>query len=738
MLRSFVYATDIRQRTAASKLRGFASGVAVLAIAIGAVVARPCFAAAAIPSSNESPKSIKRLASKEVNGDLVTIRGQVLTPDGRPAAGATVGVFGPMYLLDVPKHPVAMTKTGPDGRFEIAYSRLSFGGHLNRTWRTVTIAATLPGFGFQWTNWTYIDPAKTPVLKLVRDVPIRGRVMNLEGKPVPGVRVRILSVDKQWEKDLDAGFAAMKSDPRGLSRRRSFADFCSGYPTDWNPQSTTDSDGRFTLTGLGADRIVRLDLQGDLITYSTALAVTCPIVPEIPNHGANPEPLRGAEFTLTLRPTRAVVGTIRDAATGAPLAGVGVRSEYLEGSPYINDQIRAETDAKGHYELRGMPQTKGNVILIRPNDDQPYLMREFEVLPERTGFRPVTIDVELHRGVWIRGRVTNKVTGQPVGGAVVQYLPAVTNPFTFHLPEFVRSKRRQHMEGNQRRRYQTDAQGNFKLVALPGPGLISVSAYEENFLKGIGDSEIHVPVKNGSYETYHGPADFGPGGSNAIKEINPLAEARMVWCDFALVPGESVHLTLIDPEGRPAPGCFGLSIHSADVNGWEPVMDSTAEVTGLERDETRRIWILDRERKLGKCLDLKPGNRPRELTVKLEPCATLTGRLVDSAGKSLKGILVCARPVLDLRSKQGANFYLPVSSGSEGQFAYPFVPVGCEYVLTLQNPPNGLVAIVKVGQGASVSRQEWKIDATKVKPGDSVGIGDTVVEVPKPRARRRR
>ena len=61
MLRSFVYATDIRQRTAASKLRGFASGVAVLAIAIGAVVARPCFAAAAIPSSNESPKSIKRL-----------------------------------------------------------------------------------------------------------------------------------------------------------------------------------------------------------------------------------------------------------------------------------------------------------------------------------------------------------------------------------------------------------------------------------------------------------------------------------------------------------------------------------------------------------------------------------------------------------------------------------------------------------------------------------------------------
>ena len=487
------------------------------------------------------------------------------------------------------------------------------------------IAATLPGFGFQWTQWLYIDPAKTPVLKLVHDVPIRGRVLNLEGKPVSGIRVRVLSVDKTWERNLDAVFAARKSDPSGLSSLGRSENRLFGYPTDWDPQSTTDADGRFTLTGLGAERIVDLDLQGDIIAYSEAVVATRPVVPDLRNFGIFHVPLRGCEFTLTLPPTRAVVGTIRDAATGAPLAAVGVRSEILAGSYLLNDRMRTETDANGHYELRGMPQAKGNVILIRPNDDQPYLMREFEVLPERTGLRPVTIDVELHRGVWIRGRVTNKVTGQPVVGAFVKYAPLVTNPFTFHLPEFVRSKNRQHMEGEPYRRYQTDAQGNFKLVALPGPGLIGVSTFQENYLKGIGDAEIHMPLKYGSYDTYH-PPHFGPRGDNAIKQINPPAEARMVWCDFALVPGESVRLTLVDPAGRPVPGCFGLNIHSADVNGWEPVMDSTAEVSGLERDETRRVWILDRERKLGKCFDLKPGDRPRELTVKLEPCATLTGR----------------------------------------------------------------------------------------------------------------
>ena len=78
----------------------------------------------------------------------------------------------------------------------------------------------------------------------------------------------------------------------------------------------------------------------------------------------------------------------------------------------------------GTMNCGGMPQAKANVILIRLNDDEPYLIREFEVLPERTGLRPVTIDVELHRGVWIRGRVTNKVTGQPVGGAFGEVLAA--------------------------------------------------------------------------------------------------------------------------------------------------------------------------------------------------------------------------------------------------------------------------------------------------------------------------
>ncbi len=111
---------------------------------------------------------------------------------GRRPAGATVGVFGPTILLEIPKRPLVTTKSEPNGSFEITYSRLPFASGYGGNWRMATIAASLPGFGFQWTHWFFIDPAKTPVLKLVHDVPIRGRVLNLEGKPVSGIRVRVL------------------------------------------------------------------------------------------------------------------------------------------------------------------------------------------------------------------------------------------------------------------------------------------------------------------------------------------------------------------------------------------------------------------------------------------------------------------------------------------------------------------------------------------------------------------
>ena len=191
----------------------------------------------------------------------------------------------------------------------------------------------------------------------------------------------------------------------------------------------------------------------------------------------------------------------------------------------------------------------------------------------------MTVNLELHRAVWIEGRVTDKTTRQPIAGAFVWYEPFLSNPFTFDLPEFNRSKGRRLMEDSQR--YWTDADGRFRIAGVPGrAALVGVLALGGNYLRGVGASEIRVPAKNGSYETYQGR--FSPQGQNAIKEIDPPADASEAICDFVLVPGESVRLNVVDSERlRPLYGSWGLNIRAA--GGTDP----TCEWTPIAKCEPR-------------------------------------------------------------------------------------------------------------------------------------------------------
>ena len=67
--------------------------------------------------------------------------------------------------------------------------------------------------------------------------------------------------------------------------------------------------------------------------------------------------------------------------------------------------------------------------------------------------------------------------------------------------------------------------------------------------------------------------------------------------------------------------------------------ESDSRIAGLEPGKPRTLVFMDNERKTGACLTL-PADRskdPAELTVKLLPNATVSGRLVDSSGKAVTG-----------------------------------------------------------------------------------------------------
>ncbi len=350
-------------------------------------------------------------------------------------------------------------------------------------------------------------------------------------------------------------------------------------------------------------------------------------------------------------------------------------------SPLLPPGLDTETDSNGRYELRGIPDGQGSVIQILPRADQSYLVRQVHVVPERSGLSPVTVDVQLHHAVWIQGRVTDKSTGRPVGGALVKYRPLLSNPFTFELPEFDRTDGRRRMDDLQR--YCTDGEGRFRIPGVPGPAIIGVLALGGNYLKGVGAADVKARVsKWGGYDTYFDSPSAQR--QNAIKEIDPPADATAVACDFVLAPGESIHLNIVDAEGRPVRGSLGLNIREAGLDGSDMQMDAACEVRSLAPDETRHVWILNRERKLGRYFDIKAGSSPREMTVKLEPCATLTGRVVDAEGAAVEGVVVNAH-AQDLQP----NSINAVQTGADGRFSHPYLPGGCQYEFDFLKPMTG-------------------------------------------------
>ena len=111
----------------------------------------------------------------------------------------------------------------------------------------------------------------------------------------------------------------------------------------------------------------------------------------------------GNDFTYHALPTRPIVGTVRDAASGAPLAGVTV--EYRRGV------LRAKPMPRENISSSACPRAKGSgdsLVAVPDQDRQPYFRSAAVDVPDSPGLGPLSLDFKLTRGIWISGRVTDK------------------------------------------------------------------------------------------------------------------------------------------------------------------------------------------------------------------------------------------------------------------------------------------------------------------------------------------
>lgn len=534
-----------------------------------------------------------------------------------------------------------------------------------------SIVAAAEGFGPVSTTVQKFQEHPAPLKLLPDDMPIEGRIVDQHGEPMSGVHVSISDVLSVLIR-LDKMNAAGEDPDFDIEKFYIVPGFAPGVSRD----VVTDADGRFRMTGLGSDRTADLIIQGGGAAWAVARVLTRPgekITRTVQNYLPQTLTTYGAKFEFVAAPAFEVNGIVTDDKTHAPLAGVSVQSQRLSGHPTpwdVKGVLRTTTDAQGRYRLKSIPVGAGNQIIALPADDRPYFQQTEELPGNIPPGGQTKADIELHRGVWLTGKVTDQKTGMPVH-ARLQFNPFKSNLHAAEIPEL--AKLGGTMTSDWPRPFGSGSKhdGTYKIVATPGRSIIVVSFAEKAYRKGVGVDQLHL--QRDQTDTFF---DFSPELVNAVKEIDIPEGGQNATLDFSLDPGATIKITTTDSDGNPLTGVTARWLAESRMMGGQPQTGTTAEfeATGLVPEGNRTLVFVHEQRKLGKVVVVTPQDvQQGSMQVTLEPLCEISGRLLDRQGKPIADARV------DPQTKTSEAVDLTATStDAEGRFRC-VVPPGCNY-----------------------------------------------------------
>jgi hypothetical protein len=558
------------------------------------------------------------------------------------------------------------------------------------------VNASAPGFGFAWGEpGIRADALSDVTIRLARDDhPLEGRVVDLEGRPIPGVSIRTLKAGVSPDGDLSAWAIGFRDRDEGIYSK------LEQFPLQL-PPVVAGPDGRFRIEGVGRDRMVMLLVSGPTIETTFAFARTQD-GPAIRGRNRNiigPDTFicHGARFDHPAAPCKPIAGVVRDKDTGRPLAGVKIKGMvFTERSLVANPYIKATTDDLGRYRLAGLTRGDRYRLFVTPADGQPYPTATFVEPAGTPGLDPSTIDVSLKRGVLVRGRLVEKGTGRPVPG-LVSYFAFLDNPHAADFPGF-----RQAYETQ----FWTKPDGRFEVAGLPGEGFLAARAeLDTGYREAVGAESIRGMNPRQPFSAL--PGFLTPSFYHALAPVNLQAGDEVATCDLEFDPGRTLTGSIVDPEGRPIAGC---SAHGLDDRGsWRsrPLDSPDFEATGLDPSKPRRIYAFHEGRKLAGSL-LVRGDEPGPLVVALQPRGTLVGRVVDDEGRPRTKIRLIDLMESEFKPDRGLLFG-DLAVDADGWFEVPVVP-GLSYRAYADDRSGSLLGKI--------------FDDVKVAPGEVRNLGD--------------
>ena len=650
----------------------------------------------------------------------ITVRGRVLDSGDKPLAGAKLFVPRPSKPEPIMAKDIAMESVGvadAEGSFNLTIDPSEIYGRIY-------LLAYAEGFGVEWVDLRERKGTEEITFRLSKDVPITGRVVTTEGKAVAGVSVSAIAIFAPPDEKLDD---FLKRCLRNLTETLATCKKRLYAPLDGITGAvTTDTDGRFALRGAGAERMVRVNLSRGQIAQATLFTITRP--------GFDPKPyndvflkneyqvlrtvnrfpgLYPPSLTFVAETGKAIEGVIKDADSGKPLAGCRVSADAG-----WNDRVGAVSDANGKYRLEGIAKNAGGYHLyVEPRKNTNYMART-ATAADTGGYVPVKVDIELVRGAVVTGRVVDQQTGKVVK-AGIRFAPLADNRFFGSKPGF--DNYGQIWES-------TNKDGHFRLITIPGRALVIAQVHEGEKFNGQYLSPYRRAVPDPDHKdlfnydkgydtwtitTARGAERISIG--NAVKVID-IKESEETKVELFVDRGVTGQLTVQDADGQPLAGAWvaGLTDH------WPityKLPEPTVTVYALNPDKPRTLMVFHPAKNLSGTVPIR-GDEKAPVTVKLGLMGSVIGRLLDTDGNPLAGAAVSinagseiARELYRFANPTGK----PVVTDKEGRFTLPGVVPGISFYLQTR-------------KGNSYLTGKPEIGLLKLKPGESLNLGDRTME----------
>jgi hypothetical protein len=521
------------------------------------------------------------------------------------------------------------------------------------------VVALASGYGVNWVELDPDDEQPSAEIALRPERLIHGQLLDLQGQAAAGVEVVLASL-------------ALPTMGVRLARREDPGHLLFGPARAkklgaWPQPVTSDSEGRFTLRGVGSDLQATLIIRDRRYSQERILLKA--------DGGSGPQRL-----TLSLHPARTLTGEVTFADLN--LASSGARVFFNTFSTRLTFHPLVEeftTDAEGRFRAH-VESGEETVAYAQPPAGQPYLnvRRRLRWTPGATAHN---LDLPLSRGVMIRGKVTEEASGQPVADAAVSFAPqpplpganATEKPISTPTLGLTRSD------------------GSFEIVVPPVPGRLTVLGPSDEFV--LREIEGETNPRRRGYAHANVPVD--------PKFDQPSPEIRLT-----LRRGITVKGRVIDSAGRPVPAAtmisnylrndlFGAPLHRVwDARHPGRVQHGQFRLFGVDPGAEFPLSFLEPERKLGTTVIVSGKSAAQgPLTVQLQPCGTAQARLIGGDKKSVvrfghHGLITLvvtphSPPSLleeeDLKIIDPKNYEDPTVSDGQGRISLPVLIPGATY-----------------------------------------------------------